>query len=326
MCLNPAWQKVLTFPRLSVGTVNRADTLCECGGGKGINLARAVRIQGSADIDVALFRGGYTGERLARELAAAGIGEIAVETPDSTRTCITVCDCATSTVTELIEPSSPVPPTAVTIMRRRLDAAIPDYRAVAICGTFPPGTDASIYAEIATRARAAGAVVLLDGFRDVQACLETGIDILKINADELRTLTRRPNLGDALMVCLNTWPVNWLAVTDGPHHAYLADRRECWRFRIPEISGVRNCIGAGDCTSGILLTEYLQTADSGDAGTVSDDFSNRGMCMAFRRALASASASCRTDRPGVFDPRDAAGIAAEIVISPVDRSRIGELH
>ena len=297
VCLNPAWQKTLVFDEFAHGTVNRARQLLQCGGGKGVNLARAVRTLGESP-EVALFAGGGAGDLLLAELAGQGIGAVAVRTEAETRTCTTVLDRKTGQITELIEPSGEVHPDEVAEMEERLSRVVCRSDCVAICGTLPPGITPRIYAKVVRTARKAGLPILLDGYLDVRAALHEGPTILKVNAAELRHLAGRANLEDAALECLAQFPLDLLAVTDGPQPALLFSRHDSWQLRQPELP-VRNAIGAGDCASGALLLATVRGMRPPDA---------------FRYALAVANASCLTDTPGTFDPGVADALVSRILV------------
>ncbi len=300
VCLNPAWQKTLSFDRLTLGAVNRAASLRECGGGKGVNAARAMRIAG-ASVTVAYVAGGATGALLSSELAADGIASIQAQQPGGTRVCTTLVDGASGVVTELIEPSSAVPAGVVEALLGRVLAAVPRHAGVALCGSTPPGVPESFYADVARAARAAGAVVLLDGVKGVGATLEAGVDLIKINAGELRLLSGLDDLAAAAAQCRRRWRLGWLGVTAGPEAAWLFGPGVTRRWRLPRLQGLRNTTGAGDCASGIWLQRL--------AGRRLDD---AAVAAAFVEALAAASASCLTDPPSAFDPACAAVLRAQI--------------
>jgi tagatose 6-phosphate kinase len=300
VCLNPAWQKGLFFPRFTLGAVNRAERVCEAGGGKGVNAARALRLAG-VPVTVALFAGGQTGERLRADLAAAGCGVLCECGAAPTRTCTTVVDLDGGSVTELIEPSAPVAPTALAALRAKIMAALPGLAGVALCGSVPPGVPETFYGEVARAARAAGALVVLDGVSGVGPALEAGVDLLKINAAELRLLTGVDDLRAAAGRCRERYRLPWLGVTAGPEAAWLFGPEVAVRYELPHLHGVRSPIGAGDCATGILLGR--------SAGT---DLGRELLIETFAAALAAASASCLTDIPALFAPAEAARIRAQI--------------
>jgi len=298
VCLNPAWQKTLVFPHLALGTVNRAAEFRESGGGKGINAARALRVLG-APVAVALFRGGHTGDLLAAELLSAGVRAVDTMVGDATRTCTTLVDLAAGTVTELIEPSAPVAAEAVADLVAKVVAAVARVAGVAICGRAPPGVPECVYGEIAAAARRQRVPLLLDNVRGSGAALAAGVDVLKVNAAELRELTGIAEVCPGARQCLRDHRLRWVGVTDGPGRAWLVGPDTALCYELPRLERPRSAIGAGDCATGVLL-ERMVAAGLGAAA----------MEAAFADALAAASASCLTDIPARFDPAVAAALRA----------------
>lgn len=289
ICLNPAWQRSLTFDRFVLGQVNRARGCRETGGGKGVNAARAARILG-VEAAVALFRGGDTGKKLRAELEAAGIACLDVSVEHDTRTCTTIMDDEGGQVTELIEPSGPVSPSVLEDMRKRISEEMDGFDGMAICGTFPPGIPPTLYGDLVQEAKHRGLTVLFDGVKGIDAVLEAGVDILKINADELRLISGKTTLIEALRQVRQNGGARWVAVTDGPGTAWLAGDGEETQFRLPHLDAVRGTTGAGDAAAGVMLAHC--------AGKILTSATVR---QAFVEALAAASASCLTDGPAIFE-------------------------
>ncbi len=302
--LNPAWQKTFFFDHLQPGAVNRAARVRAEASGKGINFTHAV-LQAGGRAVVAQFAGGETGERLRADLDARGIPHLTIPTAGATRVCNTLLSGDDHVTTEIIEPSAEIAPAEFAALREAVLARLPSAAALAVCGTFPPGVPMTFAAELAMAARAGGISVLLDAYRGVAPVLDAGVDILKINAAELRELAGKPDTGAAAAALFAQYPrTACLAVTDGPGDARLflrnaADSATSWRLPLPKLPRIMNPIGAGDCTAGVLLLRLVQTADSARADAVVE---------AFREALACACASCLEERPACFD----AGAAARL--------------
>ena len=70
---NPAWQKTLTFPRLTPGAVNRAISLDAYAAGKGVNFCRAAAGHGRCRTLLFQFSGGENGARHEAALRDEGI-------------------------------------------------------------------------------------------------------------------------------------------------------------------------------------------------------------------------------------------------------------
>ncbi|MGI5923507.1 MAG: 1-phosphofructokinase family hexose kinase [Lentisphaeria bacterium] len=304
VCLNPAWQKTLIFNHLQAGEVNRARRVHECGGGKGVNVARVFRRLG-LPVAVAAFTGGYPGQRLRGEFSELGVEPILVDVAATTRCCFTVISEDNSVVTELIEPSGSISGAEAETLQMRINGQIRRFGAVALSGTVPPGISGEFYASVAREAALHGVPVLLDAVKDIAATLETGVTMLKINAAELRELAGAEDIaGNAQRLFRRFAALSWLAVTDGPRPARLFSREHSWRFTLPALPRVVSAIGGGDCTAAILCRRLAEKPDA----------DGERMANFYAEALACASASCLTDTPSVFDPAEALKIRAAISI------------
>jgi sugar/nucleoside kinase (ribokinase family) len=173
----------------------------------------------------------------------------------------------------------------------------------------------SFAAELTVAARARGIPVLLDAYRGVAPVLEAGVDILKINAAELRELAGNADTGAAAAALFARYPKTaCLAVTDGAGAARLflrsADSATSWRFPLPKLPRIVNPIGAGDCTAGVFLLRLTQVMAA--ANGTATALPPTGIVEAFRDALACACASCLEERPAQFATSVAARFRDEI--------------
>jgi fructose-1-phosphate kinase PfkB-like protein len=224
-----------------------------------------------------------------------------VEIAGATRMCTTVLCSKTGVMTELIDPSATVDPSDVSALHDAVVARMPPLRGLALCGTYPPGVDASLYADLA---RASGSVtVLVDGYRGVDETLATGaVDILKINCDELRAMTGIIDIPAAAASCLARYSLQWLGLTDGPGRAFLYSPEGGVAFDMPQLDDVANPIGAGDTVSAVFMYGILEGLDGASA---------------FRDALAAASASCRRFTGAEFAVDEMRQIAADIHVERI---------
>lgn len=297
--LNPAWQKTLIFPQLRFYQVNRSEVVNMMASGKGINFVRALNILGRG-AKVYQFTGGETGKHICDYLDKENIKHCSIGVASQTRVC-TTCLCQKSgKMTELIEPSGFIPPDAAGKFMKEISAAIPSSKGLALCGTFPPGIEESFYAELAAAARKAGVPVLLDAWKGVKPTLEEGVDVLKINSDEIKELTRKCNLKDAVKACLKKYKIKVAAITAGPHNSLLVENGNMWVFKIPRLKKILNPIGAGDTVSAVFFAEYI---------------AGKPLHEAFRTGLAAASASCLHNEAAVFDIDTALEIREKIKVT-----------
>jgi len=302
ICLNPAWQKTLTFTHLTHGDVNRASALHECGGGKTTNVVRVFRKLGQP-ITMAYFMGGATGQALRTELDASGAGSIAVATVSATRTCITLISQDNSEVSELIEPAGPVAASEAIQLQQAILDALDDFSCVVCSGSVPPGIAPEFTATIASACVAKGIPFVLDAFKGIIPSLEAGVRLLKINTHELRQLTGQEDIALAGKALLEAYPhLANLAVTDGPAPAWLFNREGTWTIQTPSLPRIVSAIGGGDCATAIMTWRIAEGA------------TNQELPQAFAEACACASASCLTDTPSLFSPQTAQDLLANTTI------------
>lgn len=285
--LNPAWQKTLSFQHFKPGAVNRAAGLMEMPSGKGINAARAAVNWGCADPVVFQVAGGANGERLIACLDEEGLQHQTLKIPGNTRCCTTILDRTEHTMTELIEPSAKVPEESVEELFRMFEAFLPQADALALCGTYPPGIPDDFYARLAIAAKKHQTFLLVDAFIGIDKILQNGVDLLKINLDELYALTGENEVEKAFSACFRKFKVGALAVTDGKNPAFIAENgKTIETLPVPLVENPVNPIGSGDTCSGVTLSELM-------IGTP--------LREAFRCGLAAASANCLTEAPATFD-------------------------
>jgi fructose-1-phosphate kinase PfkB-like protein len=139
----------------------------------------------------------------------------------------------------------------------------------------------------------------MDAWMNILPVLEQGVDILKINSEEIFLLTEKNNMEEALGNCLKRFRVGVVAVTAGPGKAYLATEEVIYTYKLPKIEEILNPIGAGDTVSSVMFSEYVSGACPHEA---------------FASGLAAASASCLTNIGGLFSREKAAQIKKEIEI------------
>jgi len=287
---NPSWQKTLVFDEFLPREVNRAKERDCRASGKGVNFSRAVRTWGTARPFVYQFSGGAGGQRLEDWLRDEGIESSSLRIGGETRCCTTVLCTKTASMTELIEPSPAVTSDEAEQLRSRILGTLPDADAMALCGTLPAGPLDNFYAGLAAEAVHAGKPVLVDSVAHLHETLAAGAPYLKINCAELLSVTGASDPEAAALGLLQRFPLQYVAITDGPDRAFIAGRDAVRRISIPPLSGVRNPIGAGDVCSGVMLSELLAGSDPTEA---------------FAAGLAAACASCLTQYAADFDREEA---------------------
>ncbi|KPA79793.1 tagatose-6-phosphate kinase-like protein [Leptomonas pyrrhocoris] len=303
---NPALQKTLTFGELRLDAVNRASAIREYTGGKGTNFCRASACFKASpnfcNTTLFTFVGGETGKRVVDFLKGEDIAVHPISVPGETRTCVTCLDEKHGTMTEIIEPSYPVPAESAGDMDRVLKERLQHAGGLAIMGSLPDHTSPELYTRWTQMAAEAKKPVLLDAIKGIEASLKVPnvTSILKVNMEELYKLTGKSTPESAFAYAMREWTVHILAVTDGPRSAYIQERGKALHtLHVPRLDSVVSPLGAGDTADAIFFAQYIH-------GVPAD--------KAFRFALAAASANCFQKDAGKFEHRDMVEIAKGVTI------------
>ena len=302
---NPAWQKALTFSKITAGKVNRAKEILEFASGKGINFARAVSIYGKADAEVVQFLAGANGKRIALELDREKIAHTDIFLADGeTRVCSTCIDLSTQESTELIEPSPLLSSDDIEKFKQSVSGKIPDCDAFAICGTMPSGAPQDIYYELTMEALNAGKYVLADTIFNLTPILEASEKsvLLKINADELAEYSKMNSTVEALQMLDSKYLLACAAITDGSNKAYLLFNHKIYEYELPKLENIVNPIGCGDTASAVLMSEFMASEDA---------------LKAFSAALGCASANCLSMLCASYDLNFALDYANNLIIKEI---------
>ncbi|WP_369145625.1 1-phosphofructokinase family hexose kinase [Streptomyces sp. R44] len=283
--LNTALDLTYRVPALTPHASHRVTQVIERPGGKGLNVARVLAALGYETVATG-FAGGATGATLRDLLASTPVRDELVETTGPTRRTVAVVDTASGDTTQLNEPGPNVTAAEWAAFRTRFTELLDGARAVALCGSLPPGIHVGAYAELVRLARAAGVPVLLDTSGEP---LRRGIaarpDLVKPNAEELAQLTgsREPHRAtrDA-----RRRGAHAVISSLGPEGMLAATPEGLWRAAPP--AAVRgNPTGAGDSAVAGLLSGLVDEAPWPDRLT---------------RAVALSAATVLSPVAGEYDP------------------------
>lgn len=282
--LNAALDITYRVPRLRPHSTHRVTEVSERPGGKGLNVARVLAALGHRTVATG-FAGGGTGDALRALLADTDVTDALVPVGGATRRTVAVVDGATGDTTQLNEPGPTVSPAEWDTFLGTYRELLGEARAVALCGSLPPGVPVDVYARLTRAARAAGVPVLLDTSGEpLRRGLAARPDLAKPNADELAALTgsteplraaRDARRRGAHAVAASLGPDGMLAVTaDG-----------AWQAAPPRrFAG--NPTGAGDSAVAGLLSGLVEELPWPDRLT---------------RAVALSAATVRAPAAGEFD-------------------------
>ena len=156
---NLSLDRTISIDRLEVGHVHRSSASDARGGGKGVNVVRALSCVG-VNAEVLGFAGGHTGQAVTGLLDEEGIKARAVTVEGESRSCLTVL--AAGDVTVFNESGVRIDDSSWRAYENLVRSAL-DQGGVFVCsGSFPPGAPEEGAARLIEIARARGCLTICD--------------------------------------------------------------------------------------------------------------------------------------------------------------------
>ncbi|HEY5160821.1 MAG TPA: 1-phosphofructokinase family hexose kinase [Gaiellaceae bacterium] len=304
--LNAAVDRTLTVPNFQRGLRHRASQALTLAGGKGINVARSLKVFGVPVVATGLA-GGRTGTRVIEELTHESILNDFVRIAGESRTSTAVVDPVTGSHTEINEWGPHVDPEELQALLDKLVSLAADAEWIIFAGTLPRGVDNGFYADaIKELARRKVRCVLDSEGTALRLGAEAEPHLVSPNQHEAESLVGQEfSDEDDFLMALETigemGPRNVLISHEGGCYALLKEERKLHRYRasIARIEPV-SPVGSGD----VLLAGFLAARRAG-----------RSLEEALSQAVGAATASTLETGAGRFDPERAAEYARQVEIS-----------
>ena len=159
--LNAAIDKTLAVPNFRLGRRHRAVEQTAMAGGKGVNVARALRALGQPVIATGVA-GGPTGTRIVEHLTEEGILNDFVRIREESRTSTAVVDPTSGEQTEINERG---PQVSAGELELFVDKLLYLAKGAAVCvfaGSLPRGVDADLYGRLIEEMRRLGVTTVID--------------------------------------------------------------------------------------------------------------------------------------------------------------------
>jgi 1-phosphofructokinase/tagatose 6-phosphate kinase len=303
--LNAALDRTLTVPIFQLGHRHRASEALVLAGGKGINVARALK---RLDVPVVAtgLAGGRTGTRIVEELTAEAILNDFVRIREESRTSTAVIDPTAATHTEINEWGPRVAEVELEILLEKLRYLAGAADLVVLAGSLPRGVAEVFYAEASRELARRGVRVALDTEGDpLRLGLEAEPYLVSPNQREAEGVVGQELEDDedflmALDALAELGARNVLITMDTGCFALVREDRRTLRFRAiaPHVEPV-SAVGGGD----VLLAQWIAAVLEG-----------RPPEDALRLAVAAGTASTLELGAGRFDPRESARFVAAVEI------------
>ncbi len=159
--LNAALDKTLEVPNFTPGRRHRTVDQKTMPGGKGVNIARAIKRLGQPVIATGLA-GGATGTRIVEALTDESILNAFVRIRDESRTNTAVLDPTTSMHTEINERGPAVSPQELELFRDKLLYLAQGASMCVFAGSLPRGVEPDVYGELIKEVRKLGVTTMVD--------------------------------------------------------------------------------------------------------------------------------------------------------------------
>ena len=307
--MNAAIDRTLTVPNFQRGQRHRASDGLTLAGGKGINIARALKRLGVPVVATGLA-GGQTGTRIVEALTAEAILNDFVRIEGESRTSTAIVDPTGGSYTEVNEWGPHVDADELETLLEKLTYLSRGADYVIFAGSLPRGIEDGFYAEAIRELNRRGVLTVLDcegePFR-----LGTQAEpfLVSPNEREAEGLVGQEFHDDddfltGLDAIAELGARNVLITRESGCWALLRSEREPRRYRAlaPRMDPI-SAVGSGD----VLL-----------AGFVAARLEERSDEEALRAAVAAGAASTMQIGAGRFEPRDAGQLVTGVNVADLE--------
>lgn len=230
------------------GTVMRVHTCRNTAGGKGLNVARVIKLCGE-DVMPSGLAGGNTGALLEQLAYRDGLNSRFVHVDAQTRCCINILD-EKNRSTEFLEPGEEVTGQEMERFMQEFEKICTDAEVVTMSGSVPKGVRKDIYQILVEKVKSMGKKVILDTSGELlKQGIEAAPDMIKPNQEELAMLLERPvttieEVKEAA-IKLQAKGIRYVVVSLGKDGALLVCDQGVLHGIPPKIKAV-NTVGCGD--------------------------------------------------------------------------------
>jgi len=307
--MNAAIDRTLTVPNFQRGQRHRASDGLTLAGGKGINIARALKRLGVPVVATGLA-GGQTGTRIVEALTAEAILNDFVRIDGESRTSTAIVDPTGGSYTEVNEWGPQVQEDELETLLGKLTYLSRGADYVIFAGSLPRGMEDAFYAEAIRELNRRGVQTVLDSEGEpLRLGTQAEPFLVSPNDREAEGLVGQEFHDDddflaGLEAIAELGARNVLITRESGCWALLRSEREprCYRALAPRMDPV-SAVGSGD----VLL-----------AGFVAARLEERSDEEALRAAVAAGAASTMQIGAGRFEPRDAGQLVTGVNVAGLE--------
>jgi 1-phosphofructokinase family hexose kinase len=307
--LNAAIDKTLAVPNFRLGRRHRAVEQTAMAGGKGVNVARALRALGQPVIATGIA-GGPTGTRIVEHLTEEGILNDFVRIREESRTSTAVVDPTSGDQTEINERGPQVSEGELELF---VDKLLYLAKGAAVCvfaGSLPRGVDPGLYGRLIEEMRRLGVTTVIDSEGEpLLMATRRAPDVVSPNEIEAEGLVghefsdeedRRSAVGEMVELgareAIMTMPDGCMAMLNE------GGERCLYRATLEPLEPVSS-VGSGDA--------FL-------AGFVAARYGGRGVEECLRFAVACGAESTQHFGAGVVEQREVERLAPDVRVEQLE--------
>lgn len=310
--LNAALDRTLRVPNFQVGRRNRADASLALPGGKGVNVARALKTLDQPVIATGLA-GGRTGTQIIEQLTAEGLLNDFVRIRDESRASMAVIDPTTGQQTEINEYGPEVLPEELEMLLGKMRYLSQGADVFVLAGSLPRDVPVDFYATLLHELRRQKVMTAVDtAGQTLRAALAGEPSLVSPNMFEAEEIVGHEFADEDDMAAGAEAIAGMGAGGVLIHHedgcvARLRDRESrAWRtFRVvlPRRADVVSTVGSGDA--------FL-------AGYLSGRYSRLPVEVCLARAVACGAASTQSFGAGTFTVGDVDALLRQVEVAALD--------
>lgn len=283
------------------GTVMRVSECRNTAGGKGLNVARIIKLCGKK-VQATGLAGGFNGKYLRSLLQNDGVEDKFVEIVGETRSCINILDPKFGS-TEYLEPGCQVSKEEEQYFVDSFLELIQESSVVTLSGSAPKGMSKDIYAKLIQIARGQGKQVILDTSGELlELGMEAAPSMVKPNQDEIEMLfhTKIKSKDEVVSYAKKLYEkgIPNVVVSLGKDGALLVCKEGVFQGRPPKLKVV-NTVGCGDSMVGAFAVAMERKDSPEDA---------------LQFAVAVATSNALSPKTGEFDMETCKQLLDQIVI------------
>jgi 1-phosphofructokinase family hexose kinase len=307
--LNAAIDKTLAVPNFTIGRRHRSTEQRTMAGGKGVNIARALKTLGQPVIATGLA-GGPTGTRISEQLTDEAILSDFVRIREESRTSTAVIDPTSGKQTEINERGPRATEAEISLFRDKLLYLAKGADICVFAGSLPHDVDNQLYAELIAALATAGVTTVVDAEGEtMQLALRVGPDLVSPNATEAERLVGHEFRDEQDQIYglyeLCELGAREAIITHGEGCYALVGRdheRSLYSVRVDPLEPV-SAIGAGD----VFLAGYLAYR-----------YGRHTHEESLRFAVACGAESTQHFGAGVLDPRGVERVQSDVTVTELE--------